>query len=175
MTVLVGYSSKYGATQGIAERIGEKLRASGQDATVMPLASVHDPAGFSAFVLGSSAYMGSWRKEATKFVRRNSDLLGTRPVWLFSDGPLGTKTTDAQGRDLLSQAEPKQFSEFTQSIKPRGVQVFFGALDPAALKGPDRLVRRMPAGQDLLPEGDFRDWEAIDAWAGRIAHELPTA
>ena len=47
VTVLVGYASKYGATQGIAERIAEKLRASGQDAQALPLASVGNQAGYS--------------------------------------------------------------------------------------------------------------------------------
>ena len=127
-------------------------------------------------MIGSAVYMGAWRKEATQFVRRNCDLLATRPVWLFSSGPLGTATADAQGRDLLTEAEPKQFEEFRESIKPRAVQVFYGALDPAKLRRRDRLIRRIPAGRDLLPEGDFRNWAAIDAWAGGIARELtPTS
>lgn len=173
MTVLVGYSSKYGATQGIAERIAGKLRASGQEAQALPVTAVGDLAGYSAFVIGSAAYMGSWRKEATDFVWRNRALLATRPVWLFSSGPLGAVATDAQGRDLLAEAEPKEFAEFRETIKPRALQVFFGTLDPSKLGLSDRLIRRMPAGRAMLPEGDFRDWQAIEAWAEGIAHELP--
>jgi len=30
----------------------------------------------------------------------------------------------------------------------------------------------MPAVRGLLPEGDFRDWKAIEAWAQSIAQEL---
>jgi menaquinone-dependent protoporphyrinogen oxidase len=30
----------------------------------------------------------------------------------------------------------------------------------------------MPAGRELLPEGDFRDWAEIESWAGEIAREL---
>jgi len=30
----------------------------------------------------------------------------------------------------------------------------------------------MPATRDLLPAGDFRDWDEIDAWARGIADEL---
>lgn len=30
----------------------------------------------------------------------------------------------------------------------------------------------MPAIRDILPDGDFRDWDAIDAWADAIAGEL---
>ena len=30
----------------------------------------------------------------------------------------------------------------------------------------------MPAIRDILPEGDFREWDAIDAWADSIAENL---
>jgi menaquinone-dependent protoporphyrinogen oxidase len=36
----------------------------------------------------------------------------------------------------------------------------------------ERLVRMMPAAKGVLPPGDFRDWEAIDAWAREIATAL---
>ena len=172
MTVLVGFSSKYGATEGIAERIARKLREAGCDAIARPLASVDKPADYDAFVLGSAVYMGSWRKEATEFVRGHLAELAGKPVWLFSSGPLGTDPKDAEGRDKLKEAEPKQFEEFGEALSPRGRQVFFGALDPGVLGRRDRLVRRIPSGRELLPEGDFRDWAAIDEWAAGIAEEL---
>jgi menaquinone-dependent protoporphyrinogen oxidase len=171
-SILVVYASRHGATQGIAERIAETLVASGQKAQVRPAKDVHDLADYDAFVIGSAAYMGSWMKEATAFVRRNQAILVGRPVWLFSSGPLGTATTDAQGRDVLSTSEPKEFAEFTETLKPRGQRVFFGALDPHKLGISARLIRSLPAGRALLPEGDFRDWKEIEAWAASIAREL---
>ena len=172
MAILVAYASKHGATQGIAERIATTLRSAGQDADVRPVTATGDPAAYDAVVIGAAAYMGAWLPEATAFVRRHQELLASRPVWLFSSGPLGTAATDIQGRDLLVTSEPKEFAEFQQTITPRGVRVFFGALDPATLGFSERLLRRLPAGQALLPEGDFRDWTAIDVWAEGIAHEL---
>jgi menaquinone-dependent protoporphyrinogen oxidase len=172
MSILVAYASKHGATQGIAERIAATLRAAGQDAEARPVKATRDRADYDAFVIGGAAYMGSWLKEATEFVRRHQAILVTRPVWLFSSGPLGTATTDAQGRDLLVASEPKEFAEFKETIKPRGLRVFFGALDSSKLGFSERLVRSLPAGRALLPEGDFRDWKEIEAWAESIAHEL---
>ena len=172
MTVLVGYSSKYGATEGIAERIAAALNTAGVQAEARPVADVNDPSGYDAFVIGAAAYLGSWRKDATRFVHRHLELLAGRPVWLFSSGPLGTERTDAEGRDMLTQAEPKQFAEFRERISPRGTQVFYGAMDTTKLRGRDRLVGKMPAVEKILPNGDFRDWPAIDAWAQGIAHEL---
>ena len=36
----------------------------------------------------------------------------------------------------------------------------------------ERLVRLMPAAKQILPTGDFREWEAIEAWAREIAAQL---
>lgn len=172
MSILVAYATKHGATQGIAERIADKLVASGQQAQARPANTVRDLTGYDAFVIGSAAYMGSWLKDATEFVRHNQAILAIRPVWLFSSGPLGTATTDAQGRDLRVVSEPKEFAAFKETIKPRSLQVFYGALNPGTLGFAERMFRSMPAGRALLPEGDFRDWQTIDAWAESIAHEL---
>jgi len=171
-SILVTYASKHGATQAIAERIAEKIRASGQDAQALPVKAVGDMGSYDAFVIGGAAYMGSWMKDITEFVRRNQAILATRPTWLFSSGPLGTETTDTRGRDLPTVSEPKEFAEFKESIKPRSLRVFFGVLDPGKLGLTERMIRTLPAGRTLLPEGDFRDWKEIEAWAESIAHDL---
>jgi menaquinone-dependent protoporphyrinogen oxidase len=36
----------------------------------------------------------------------------------------------------------------------------------------ERLVRLVPAAKEALPAGDFREWDAIEAWARTIAREL---
>jgi menaquinone-dependent protoporphyrinogen oxidase len=172
MSILVTYASKYGATRGIAERIAEKLIASGQQAEVLPVKTVTDLAAYDAFVIGSAAYVGSWLKEAAEFVRRNQAILAAKPVWLFSSGPLGTATKDAKGRDVLVTTEPREFAEFANSIKPRGQRVFYGALDSSKLRGAHRLFNMIPASSKLLIQGDARDWKAIENWAESIAHEL---
>ena len=71
MTVLVAYASKHGSTQGIAERIAEKLRQLGKEAEARPIEDVKDPGSYEAFVIGSGVYYGSWLKEATEWVHRN--------------------------------------------------------------------------------------------------------
>ena len=92
-------------------------------------------------------------------------------MWLFSSGPLGTEPADAQGRDLTVAAEPKEIAEFTEAIHPRGHRVFFGVLEPGGLGLGERAMRKLQAGRALLPEGDFRDWAQIEAWARGIARD----
>jgi menaquinone-dependent protoporphyrinogen oxidase len=172
MRVLVAYASRYGTTKGIAERIAERLVAAGLEADVMSVELADEAPDYGAFVVGSAAYMGHWRKEAVDFVRLNWLALAGRPTWLFSCGPLGVDATNSDGKDPRAAAEPKEIAEFREDIAPRDHHVFFGALDPAKLGTRDRLIRTLPAGRSLLPEGDFRDWAEIDAWADGIAATL---
>ena len=58
---------------------------------------------------------------------------------------------------------------------PREHRVFFGALDPHHLGLRDGLIRTTPAGRKLLPEGDFRNWTEVDAFAAEIAAALEPA
>jgi menaquinone-dependent protoporphyrinogen oxidase len=173
--ILVAYASKHGATRAIAERIADRLRAAGQQAEARPVRAAGELAGYDAVVVGSATYAGHWLKEAAEFVRRNRAVLATRPVWLFSSGPLGTQATDAKGQDLRVAAEPKEVAEFREAIGPRDHHVFFGVLDPGKLGFAERALRKLPAGRALLPEGDFRDWQEIEAWAESIAHNLDQA
>jgi menaquinone-dependent protoporphyrinogen oxidase len=170
--VLVGYASKHGATAGIAERIGSTLTAAGHDVDVRPVSDAGDVSGYDAFVVGSATYLGRWRKEATAFVRNNRNALATHPVWLFSSGPIGTDKTDEHGEDRRAVSDPTELPELEAVVHPQQHRVFFGALDPASLTFPERTVRRLPGGRELLPEGDFRDWADVDAWAGEIADQL---
>jgi menaquinone-dependent protoporphyrinogen oxidase len=177
MRVLVAYASRHGSTQGIAERIAEVLRAVGLEAEARPVATVKSVAEYDAFVVGSAAYMFHWLKEATRFVERHRAVLAGKPVWLFSSGPLGTDLVDAEGRDIFEATRPKEFAELDAMLHPRGDHVFFGAWDPAApaVGMAERFVRLMPASKTTLPAGDFRDWPAIEAWAGEIAAGLRAA
>jgi len=174
MNVLVAYASRHGATQGIAERIAETLRAAGLEAEALRVTAVKSVAGYDAFVIGSAAYMFHWEKDATSFVQRHRAVIAAKPAWLFSSGPLGTEPLDAEGRDQKVAAVPKEIAELRGSVNARDHRVFFGAYerDRKRIGLAERLVALMPAARDALPEGDFRDWPEIEAWAAEIARAL---
>jgi menaquinone-dependent protoporphyrinogen oxidase len=173
MNVLVAYASRHGATEGIAERIAEKLRTAGLDVEVRPAADPGELGGYEAFVVGSAVYMFHWLKDGAKFVRRNSAVLRARPVWLFSSGPLGTDTVDKDGRDVREVAQAKETGELCEAAGARDHVMFFGAWQKGKPVGmAERFVAMMPAARDAMPVGDFRDWDAIDAWAAGVAAEL---
>lgn len=174
MNVLVAYATRHGATAGIAEHLASSLADLGLSTQARSVEEVHSLDGYDAVVLGGAAYMFHWLKPAVAFAKRHRKELVTRPVWLFSSGPLGTDTVDAEGNDILEASRPKEFEMLAALLQPRGEQVFFGAYDPQAkpIGFGERLTRHMPAARDGIPAGDFRDWEAIGAWAEQIAHDL---
>jgi menaquinone-dependent protoporphyrinogen oxidase len=172
MRVLVVYASRYGATQGIAERIAEVINRNGHLAEAVPVAAAGRLDGYNAYVVGSAVYEFSWLRPARTFVKDNAATLATRPVWLFSSGPIGTNTVDDQGRDVRESSAPKDVAELTALVHARGHRVFFGAFNQANLNFVDRLICSLPALKALMREGDFRDWDDIEAWATSIAGAL---
>ncbi len=176
MKVLVAYASKTGFTKRIAEFIGEKMRQRDIMADVEEVGKAADLRPYDAYVIGSAAYMFHWLKGAKEFVSKNRAVLATRPVWLFSSGPVGAKKTDEKGRDLLESSVPKDIEDFRKWFQPRGHQVFFGGLEGARLTGSVgfmyRLARKSESARKSMPEGDFRDWEAIEAWTNGIVDAL---
>jgi menaquinone-dependent protoporphyrinogen oxidase len=181
--VLVVYGSRHGGTEGIAQRIGEVLRAQGLASPVVSADAVaaEDVRDADAFVIGSAVYMGSWLKEPTEFLENFPTVLRSRPVWLFSSGPLPGSTASKDANDPLTDAlgpkagpgsgGRKKLEELAASIGARDHRVFLGRYDPDAAPRsfPERIVRMLPISKGVLPHGDFRNWPDIEAWACEIA------
>ena len=182
MKVLIAYASRHGGNRGIAERIGKVLAGEGLlEPTVASVEEDPDPSLADACVLGSGVYMGSWLKEGIDYGWRHSGVLAERPVWLFSSGPLSGPTKSVPVADPLTDAlgpaegpgsgGHRKVVALSAALHPRDHKVFLGAYDPKdpPKTMPERLLRMLPASKDILPVGDFRDWDAIEAWAREIA------
>ena len=166
--VLVAYASKYGATAEIAEKIGQVLCEAGLDTDVLPANRVSDLAPYKAVVLGSAVYIGLWQRRAATFLKANEKALAERPVWLFSSGPTG----EGDPVELMQGWRfPKSLQPVADRIRPRDITVFHGNVDAEKLNFIEKgMIRQVKA-----PFGDFRDWEAIAAWAAAIADALKEA
>jgi len=160
MKVLVTAASRHGSTAEIATVIAGILEASDIDAEVLQPEAVASVVGYDAVILGSAVYAGQWLEPARAFAARHADDLATRPVFLFSSGPLGypprrpAEPADAVAVDLITGA--------------MDVQVFPGRLVGRELDLPERLF----ATRTHAPYGDFRLWDDIIDWTREIVRHL---
>jgi menaquinone-dependent protoporphyrinogen oxidase len=63
---------------------------------------------------------------------------------------------------------PEALQPIANRIKPRDFAFFHGELDQSKLNLPEKLIVK----GIKAPLGDYRDWEAITAWAEDIAEYL---
>jgi len=163
--VLVAYATKKGATAEIAEEIGRVLQQASLLTDILPIDRVTDLSPYKAVILGSAVYIGQWQKKAAAFLQANEEKLAELPVWLFSSGPTG-KGDPVQ---LMNGWRfPKALQSIADRIHTRDIAVFHGVLDLKKLN----LVEKWMIKNVKAPLGDFRDWEAINAWARSISDAL---
>lgn len=161
MTVHVITASKHDSTREIGEAIAGRLRDRGFDAVAEAAEAAGELEPDAPVVLGSPIYMGKWRKDAREVADRLASEPAGRAIWLFTVGPLG---------DPPKPEDAKPEEEIEQFASERAVdhRLFTGKLDRSQLNRRERLaVRAVKA-----PEGDFRDWSAIQAWADQISDSL---
>jgi menaquinone-dependent protoporphyrinogen oxidase len=161
MTVLVTSASRHGSTEEIARMISEVLEAQGVDVEVKRMEDVDTVMPYEAFVIGSAVYMGNWLRTAREFVDEHVDTIAHRPTWLFSSGPIGSHPATS---DLFDA------TDLVESTHAREHHLFGGKLDKDSLG----LAERALAGALRVPGGDYREWDAVAAWATAIARVLAT-
>lgn len=170
MRVLVAYASKHGSTAEIAQAIGESLTAMGFAAEARPAREVRSLAMYNAVIVGSAVQMGRWQGEALGFIKRFERELAARPTWLFSSGPTGgSPEADALVARAAASPDavppPKDVAKRAAAIAARGHATFPGKVG-AGVGG---------IFEKWVPKGDWRDFNAIRAWATGIGAELRRA
>ncbi len=73
--VLVAYGTRHGSAREIAEHIGSTLTKEGHEVDVKRATKSVAVDTYDLVVIGSGIQVGSWTKEATKFLRLNSSAL----------------------------------------------------------------------------------------------------
>ncbi|MER5942035.1 flavodoxin domain-containing protein [Streptomyces sp. NPDC001928] len=158
--VLVAYGTTNGSTAQIAETIADVLRKDGLRADALPARTVTGVSSYDAVVVGGGLYAGRWHKDARRFVRRHGRALTGRPLWLFSSGPLDPSASE---RDIQPVPGVKKVMA---RLDAREHITFGGCLEEGAKGWVAGMILRSGKG------GDFRDFTAIEEWAGRVATEL---
>ncbi|MDQ3155240.1 MAG: flavodoxin domain-containing protein [Actinomycetota bacterium] len=162
-TVLIAVASRHGSTAEIAGRIGRRLReelpAPTWHVQVEDADAIDTIEGYDAVVLGSAVYVGRWLKSARTLLR-NAEVAPPAGLWLFSSGP----TSDDPPKDVPAAASVRA----AERLGARDLVSFSGRIEVGSLGPAERLLTNAMR----VAGGDFRDWDAVDAWARGIARVL---
>lgn len=161
MRVLIVPASKHGGTAEIGRSIAETLRKHRIDVDVSQPEHMFDLSPYTAHIVGSGLYMGNWLASATAFVDEHGEALQRHPTWLFSSGPLGA----------AKPQEPVRAEVVEQLIAASGARehrLFSGRMTMDHLNRTERFVAKWVGVKD----GDYREWDEIDAWVESIVKVL---
>jgi len=158
--VLVSAASRHGATVEVAATIGAVLGAAGHDVYILAPDEIRRIDGLDAAVIGSAVYVGRWIEPARDLVARHKVALSKIPVWLFSSGPVGDPPRPPE--------DPSDAPALADLIGARGHRCFPGLVDKRRLG----IAERAMVAAVRVPEGDYRPWGDIEAWAREIATVL---
>ena len=168
---LLLYSTNYGLSKKICERIQAGLRDKGQQADVLPLVgSGVDPARFDAIVIGASIKHGKHHPSVLEFIRRHKALLDAKPAALFSVNLVARKPakntpqTNPYLRRLLAKSP----------WKPKLLGVFAGELDYSRYGPVDKHMMRFvmwinKGPTDFATKVQFTNWDEVERFAGKVA------
>lgn len=168
---LLLYSTVYGLSRQICERLQAGLAARGVAADVAPISDgAVDPAAYDAIVIGASIRHGKHNPAVLDFIRAHRALLDSRPSALFSVNLVARKAAKN-----TPQTNPYLKRLVAQSPwKPKLQAVFAGELDYARYGPVDRHMMRFvmwinKGPTDLSTRVQFTDWNAVERFAQQVA------
>lgn len=162
--VLVAYASKAGSTAEVAAFIARKLANKGLAVDLRRARNVRSVDGYRAVVVGSAIRAGHWLADASGFVKTHREALGARKSAFFTLCMTLQQDTLGNREKVAGYLKPVR-----EVLEPTWIDFFAGKMEYRRLAfGPRLVVKAMK-----VPEGDFRDWNAIGSWADRLAREIP--
>lgn len=173
--ILLAYASRAGSTAEVVDYLAAELRVTGADVDVKRVQVVRSLQGYDAVLVGTPIHMYNPLKEALKFARTFQTELLALPTACFSMGLAMQVDTP-----LNREAAEKFIAPLVALLQPKALGLFPGKLEFARLDLPWRWILGMAskgkgevsAGGNMMREGDYRDWEAMKAWAQALPEKL---
>ncbi len=157
--ILVVYASKLGSTGGVAQAIGEELTARRNIVDVKPVRDVQDVSPYDSILLGSAVRRGRWLPEAVDFLEKNIQPLASKSVSYFTVCMTMHQDTPE------NRARARQITSAARILREPAAESFFGGrMDYGKISFAEQMILRAMK----TPEGDFRDWDDIRAWAEQL-------
>lgn len=114
--------------------------------------------------VGSGVRASNWHAPVKEWITKNAGTLKGKKVTFFSVGltlaadPTKTAEVRAYTDPLIAET----------GVMPVDVGVFAGSNVPAKFSFVERTIMKLMKS----PVGDFRDWDAIEAWAAATADAM---
>ncbi|MDR3576447.1 MAG: flavodoxin domain-containing protein [Anaerolineaceae bacterium] len=167
--ILVAYASQAGSTQSVAEAIGQTLAESGATVDVLPMKDVKDLEPYRAVVAGSAIHGGKWLPEAMQFMGVQQASLKQKRCAVF----LVCITLAMPNADKYRPGLAAWLGPVRALVRPISEGYFAGSLDFSNIPlSFNSLLMRAAVAFGVLPKGDYRDWDAVRAWASSLAVQL---
>ena len=162
--VLVAYASKAGSTAEVAAFIARKLADTGLAVDLRRTRSVRSLDGYRVVVVGSAIRAGHWLADASEFVKTHREALAARKTAFFTLCMTLQQDTPGNREKVAGYLKPVR-----EVLDPDWIEFFAGKMEYRRLAFVPRLIVKSMK----VPEGDFRDWNAIGSWADRLARQIP--
>ena len=160
--VLLAYASKAGSTAEVAAFVARKIADTGLAVDLRRTRSVRSLDGYRVVVVGSAIRAGHWLADASEFVKTHREALAARRTAFFTLCMTLQQDTPANRERVAGYLKPVR-----AVLDPDWIEFFAGKMEYRRLAfGPRLVVKAM-----RMPEGDFRNWNAIGSWADRLARE----
>lgn len=168
--ILVAYASRFGTTREVAEVIGRALCRGGARVEVKWIKNIKNLEKYTAVIIGSAIQYDNWMPEARKFVTFNHPLLSKLPVAFFFTCLTLSRRNEKTEQQALAYSD--KLYALHPRVKPSSVGRFAGVLDYSKFSFFSRLIFKSVFSVIGIREGDYRDWDAIRAWAGDVYSRL---
>ena len=191
--ILVTYATNAGSTAEVARAVGNGLDTNGTCVQVRPIDAVTTLMAYDAVVVGAPMIFG-WHREARSFLKQHQEDLRRVPVayfmvalsltrydedvyagaWIYQDASLAKAPGNADRlsfrerfTSVANYVEPAL--ESAPKVRPVSVGFFNGTMDYGSLSLFERVFVQVAFGAE---EGDFRNWDAVQAWSEDLSVEL---
>jgi len=172
--ILIAYDTIHGSTAEVAATIGEDLCAMGFRVDVKLAVNVSNVDDYDGFIVASGIYKFTWLPDALAFLDKFKEQIETKPTAIFIVCS-GMAEDTLDNRVSIQKAFIDPVLRKHPGIGPVSVGLFGGAVDFTNEQYTvfEKIVLRMLGLiMHFKDKADWRNWDAIDAWAAEVGDKM---